>query len=153
MGTATDGRFRLAEATENELGRLEALECSCFSRPWSENAFRDALSKGDFFSLPIVYDGEELIGYAVLFCIFEDAELQNIAVDRRYRGQGLGAKLLDCCLEKARRKGAERIFLEVREGNTPARRLYEKCGFLFYGRRKNYYRDPVEDALLMVRSL
>ncbi len=153
MNSTQERSFRFSEACEGNAEQLEELEKNCFSNPWSEDDFAQALARKDIYVLPVVYDGEELIGYAVLCCVFEDAELQNLAVGRAYRRGGLGERLLDVCLEQARSRGAQRIFLEVREGNTAARRLYEKKGFALCGRRKNYYRLPTEDALLMTRKL
>ena len=81
------------------------------------------------------------------------AELYNIAVDIRFRNEGIGSKLLDFIIQHCKNQGAENLFLEVRRSNESARKLYEKKGFIFDSVRKNYYKNPVEDAILMHLSL
>ena len=144
------GSFRIeaAKPEDETIFRLAELEKECFSCPWSEESFKKAASDELFF-LPILYDGGTPIGYAVLFSLFETAEIQNIAVKQDYRGRGFGKMLLERCVRQAKEQGAEQLFLEVRESNRPALSLYEKAGFSTVGRRRNYYREPLEDALVM----
>ena len=145
--------FSVLNADAAALEALEALEKECFTLPWSVDSFAFALRHPELFFLPAVYDGDRLVGYAVLCCLFETAELQNIAVRKEYRGGGLGEKLLGLCLSEARKRNAEKILLEVRRSNAPALHLYEKAGFAVSGVRKNYYRQPLEDALIMAKDL
>ena len=145
--------FGTAENDEKTLSDLVTLEKECFSEPWSEKSFAFTLQHPELLYLPLAYDGEKLAGYAVLFCLFETGELQNIAVREEYRGRGLGEKLLGRCLDEARRKGAEKVLLEVRKSNAPAIALYQKAGFSAAGERQNYYRLPTEDALIMAKEL
>jgi ribosomal-protein-alanine acetyltransferase len=83
----------------------------------------------------------------------DEMEILNLAVDPSSRGRGAGTALLDAALEHGRRAGAARVFLEVRESNADAQRFYERHGFSVAGRRLRYYRQPEEDALLMVREV
>lgn len=90
-----------------------------------------------------------LIGYVVAWCVVDEAEIANIAVAPEARGLGVGAALLDAAVGDARTLGATTMFLEVREGNSAARRLYASRGFTEIGRRRGYYRKPLEDALVL----
>lgn len=81
--------------------------------------------------------------------IADDLEIDNIAVSKCARQRGIATKLLAEAIETAKRKGVVRAFLEVRSNNTPACSLYEKFGFTVVGRRKSYYQNPLDDALIM----
>jgi ribosomal-protein-alanine N-acetyltransferase len=86
-------------------------------------------------------------GFIVGRAIGEEWEIENIAVAEPIRSRGLGTRLLGEFLDLARGRGARAVFLEVRESNLAARRLYEKWVFIESGRRRRYYRDPEEDAI------
>lgn len=131
---------------------LAELEKSCFSLPWSEKSFWGALNSPFTHGFGL-FEGEELCGYAILFSLFEEGEVMNIAVAPAQRGRGLGGMLMDALLKEAAARQVENLHLEVRESNVPARRLYEKQGFCYEGRRKGYYSQPKEDALLMVKRM
>jgi [ribosomal protein S18]-alanine N-acetyltransferase len=87
-------------------------------------------------------------GFLIARGLGSEWEIENIVVAGSVRKQGLGTQLLAQFLEEARRSGLQAVFLEVRESNLEARALYEKCGFQPSGRRKDYYRDPAEGAIL-----
>ena len=93
-----------------------------------------------------------ILGYAVLRQVGDDGELLKIAVDKQLRRKGVGALLMATVLEHAAEKAFESVFLEVRESNTAAIKLYEKYSFKVIRVRKDYYNDPVEDALIMNRE-
>ena len=93
------------------------------------------------------------VGFAVVQFAFDEAELQALAVAAGFRRQGLGAALTDAAVACARRRRARVMFLEVRAGNRAAQALYRRVGFVVYGRRPRYYRDPEEDAVLMRAAL
>ena len=95
----------------------------------------------------------EIVGFLVASSLTYEWELENIVVDARHKSRGIGTALLHQLLSEAQAAGAAAIILEVRESNLPARRLYESIGFTSEGRRKAYYRDPVEDAILYRRRL
>lgn len=95
----------------------------------------------------------EILGFAIARCLPDEWELENIVVDESHQKRGIGAVLLRRLLADAQAAGARSIILEVRECNGPARRLYESTGFTVEGRRKGYYRDPVEDAILYRSTL
>lgn len=142
----------LRHATLADIPALCALEKECFTLPWQEDSFAFALNNPSLFFLPVLTAGEEIVGYAVMQCLFEEAELQNIAVKENFRNSGFGKRILQACFDEATAKNAEKMYLEVREGNMPARTLYEKNGFCPYARRRNYYKEPTEDAIMMVKS-
>ena len=84
---------------------------------------------------------------------YEEGEIMNVAVRREYRRKGVAGRLMKELLSRAEKRGAARFILEVREGNLPAVRLYESLGFLHAGRRRNFYSDPAEDALIMIKEI
>jgi len=91
----------------------------------------------------------EVSGYSIALSVLDESEILNIAVDPTRRGLGLGGLLLDSAMGQARSRGAAAVFLEVRESNESARRLYASRGFNEISRRKKYYRNPAEDALVL----
>ena len=94
-----------------------------------------------------LYDDQALIGFLALQDLAGELEITQLAVKKAYQGQGLANQLMEFLSDRP-----ERIFLEVRASNQVARALYEKHGFLPVGQRKNYYQNPVEDAILMARE-
>lgn len=140
--------IELREMSEGDLPAVAALEKRCFTVPWSEESLRYAILSPQTACLALTEDGE-VVGYTMFACLFEDCEILNIAVSPEKRRRGFGRLLLATLLRAARDAGCERVFLEVREGNAPARALYEGAGFRPCGRRKDYYRLPTEDAILM----
>jgi ribosomal-protein-alanine N-acetyltransferase len=97
------------------------------------------------------FPGEaEIIGYACFWILFEELHLMNLAVHPAHRRRGIGEELARWVLNMGQEKGVRIALLEVRVSNDPARRLYEKVGFKKIAVRPGYYRDPKEDALLMM---
>jgi [ribosomal protein S18]-alanine N-acetyltransferase len=144
----------LRPAEVEDLGTVGEIERSCFADPWSEESFRRLLGVGPAIFLVALYPPDRAIaGYIIAFSVDEDAELLNVAVDPRFRGRGLAGQMLDAVLIELGARGARAAFLEVRESNQPARSLYKSRGFSEIGRRKNYYRRPLEDALVLRRFI
>jgi len=112
-------------------------------------------------STPVVTDDprhadlhpRDLNGFAVMWCVADQAELANLAVRPGVRGRGVGSALLDRILERCANRGAETVFLEVRRSNDAARELYRSRGFRTVGVRKRYYQEPFEDACVMMCTL
>lgn len=145
---------RLRPATEGDIGAIARIERSCFADPWSEESFRRILGGPSAIFHVVGYPPEfDVAGYVIAFTIGQDAELLNIAVHPEHRGKGLAGQMLDALLIELRARGVRTAFLEVRESNNAARGLYDSRGFTPIGRRRNYYRRPVEDALVMRRML
>ena len=137
--------------TFQDILRISELEKECFSEPWSYRMFADAFSSRLFYGV-LAEDGGELAGYACETVLFENAEIDNIAVAKGYRRQGVGAALLRELEREARELGAVKMLLEVRVSNSPAMQLYLKNGFGGLYARPRYYPDG-EDALVMQKSL
>lgn len=136
-------------------GDLEAvwrLEQECFSEPWSMRTLAEVLAGGlDHLWVAETAGGPaaRICGYADLRVFAGEGEIERIAVDPALRRQGTGRKLMEAMAAFAAEAGARDITLEVRAGNTAAQKLYESFGFAEEGRRKDYYRKPAEDALIM----
>ena len=139
-------------AASGDLSRVVEIERASFSDPWSFTAFRSALDE-ERINFHVATRGDGVVGYAVSWCVVDEAELANLAVVPEMRGQGVGASLLDRAIADARDAGCVVMHLEVREANVAARALYESRGFTMVGRRKRYYREPVEDALILRAQL
>jgi ribosomal-protein-alanine N-acetyltransferase len=98
-------------------------------------------------------DPPKILGFAAFHRILDEVELRNMAVDPEHREQGVGKALLEDARERLLKAGAKRVFLEVRASNKPALSLYCSLGFGLYSLRKNYYRDPEEDAYVLALEL
>lgn len=126
-----------------------AIERASYSVPWSENTFRGLLRRRDVELVVAAAVDGTVVGYAVLWCVLDQAELGNVAVAAQWRGRGVGERLVADMMRRAVQRRVNEVFLEVRPSNTGARRLYERLGFSMVGRRRNYYQQPVEDALVL----
>lgn len=144
--------FEIIDCDRSHLPALCELEKRCFSDAWTEDALASQLPDR-FHSFIAAKSGDGLLGYVCMTHIIDEAEISNVAVDPVYRRQGIGAALVAEMLSRADQMGMERIMLEVRESNVPAKVLYERHGFVPYGKRKNYYENPREDAVLMMKNM
>lgn len=122
------------------------LEIATYPQPWSEGIFRDELSFDDRVYIVAESDGE-LIGFAGLMLILEDAHVTTLAVRSTARRAGLGTRLMLQLIEAGLERGAKNLTLEVRASNAGAQRLYERFDMAAVGVRKHYYRD--DDAVVM----
>ena len=149
--------LRVQRAQEADVAAIAAIERRSFSDPWSERSFRDVLDH------PSIYFGcirdtapsggaSPVLGYVVAWFAAGQGEIANLAVDPDLRGRGIGSALLDAALEEARQQLAGEVYLEVRHSNLRARQLYESRGFIEVGRRRRYYRHPIEDAVILRRT-
>ena len=121
---------------------------------WPESFYHGIFEEGAGVRVSLVAEQEDLLlGFLLARLIGEECELENIVVIDRRQRRGLGWKLIRALIDAARAQRAKRIFLEVRQSNAGARALYEKCDFAITGRRKSYYRDPVEDAVVYTLEL
>jgi len=137
---------------EEDIPRILEIEQEAISPPWTHGAFLSELyNKDSYFSLA-VDPGSRIIGFVVLRKIADESELLKIAVDKAHRRQGVADSLLSAALDWARARGSGSIFLEVRESNAAAIGLYKKHGFFSAGVRRNYYTEPVENAIIMKRK-
>ncbi|MCC7431652.1 ribosomal protein S18-alanine N-acetyltransferase [bacterium] len=118
--------------------------------PWTYNSFLGELYK-DSYALVLEKEGE-IAGYAVCWQVLDEFEVGLIAINKNFRGEGLGQKFMVFLIELALENNCELVNLEVRESNIPAIKLYKKLGFEVVGLRKNYYANN-ENALLMTLEL
>lgn len=154
--TNRDGEeFVFARCGEESVKALALLERKCFPLDfWSEISFLEALSI-PAAKIYAAYDLslKKIAAYGVIYTAADEGDLANIAVDPDFRNRGLGKALLTALCREAEGFGAKRLFLEVRESNEAARALYASLGFCQTGRRKNYYVNPREDAIIMQKTL
>lgn len=101
----------------------------------------------------IAEEDDVVVGFLIARAIAHEIEILNFAVDKRLRGRGIGASLLREAFQWGKTQGAQRAFLEVRSSNAAALKFYERHGFQTVGRRRSYYVDPVEDALVLSVAL
>ena len=143
---------------ERDLDDVIALEAICFTNPTTREMLRHEVESSDVLHAYVMSAAstESTRGAIVAFCavwiIFDELHINTLAVHPELRRQGLASLLLTHVLEDAVRRGAEKATLEVRRSNEGARKLYEGFGFEVGGIRKAYYRQPVEDALILWRS-
>ena len=141
--------YRIVSMAEEHLSQIAALEQICFpADPWSRELFRTALKNPLVCTLLALGEDGAVLGYAVLSTVLDEGNLDNIAVAPEARRQGVADALLSA-LTGFGREHLSTLMLEVRASNAPAIALYEKHGFAAVGRRKNYYKEPQEDAILM----
>ena len=150
-----EGGLALGVAEEWDAHELYLCELECFpGDPWSEYTFSETM-KNPACRLYCTYNMQmqKIVAYSVVYTAEDEGDLANIAVLPECRGLGLGGALLDEILEISFNDGVSRMFLEVRESNVAARGLYLSRSFAEIGKRKRYYRNPTEDAVLMMREL
>jgi len=139
--------FRIRPATEADLPAIAALERRCFADPWSADSFRAFLPGVAL----LAEDGSGLLGYVFALHAADVGEILNVAVAPEARRRGVGAALVERACAFLVGLGADTVFLEVRESNVAAQALYRGLGFSAVGRRRRYYRRPLEDALVLAR--
>ena len=143
-------RIRPARSADAE--PLSEIERRCFSDPWSPAGFREVIATQGGFGL-VAERSETIVGYLLGREIVGEGEILNLAVDRPGRRRGVGSTLLRAGLVCFAERGVQQVFLEVRESNEAARRLYLAHGFRAVGHRPDYYRNPVEGALILRLAL
>ena len=146
--------FVLRPAGDLDLADVVAMERACYSDPWPASSFA-SLPANDRVCFVVARDGDSgrLLGFAIAWHVMNEGELANLAVGQEYRRKGIGQALLEAVTTDALGRGTSELYLEVRESNSAARRLYGAAGFEEVGRRKKYYRRPEEDALILRRTL
>ena len=128
---------------------MAGIELASFSDPWPASAFTDLMRARHARVTVAVNEHDIAVGYSVLLAVADEGEIANIAVASTLRGRGVGARLLDQALLDAQREGVRSVYLEVRTSNHAARDLYASRAFVAVGRRRAYYRNPLEDALVL----
>ena len=134
--------------TAQHVPQIAELEKRCFSDPWSEKSVASELDNKLSYWL-VAMEGDLLTGYVGSQTVLDWTDMMNIAVHPDFRRQGIAEALVNALVAGLKEKNSRCLTLEVRASNAPAISLYEKLGFLQVGLRKNYYRNPREDALIL----
>lgn len=162
MSSAKLAGDRLAAATvelmtEHDLLEVVEIEESCGLSLWGWDGYHTELERRESIMLVARTDGwderQRLLGFVAARVGADEVHVNNIGVREEMRRSGLGSLLLRTALQKSRMYGAARAVLEVRASNHVAQALYRRHGFAVAGRRKSYYKNPTEDALVMVAEL
>jgi ribosomal-protein-alanine N-acetyltransferase len=144
-------------ADSEDLNRLMGLAEICHGAPhWTSTTWSQVMGSattGEQRNILVAESEEELIGFGVVGIAAGQAEIESLAVSTTARRQGIGRSLCEALMQWARMRGASRALLEVRMSNRTARALYESLGFHEVAVRKDYYREPDEDGLVMARAL
>ena len=140
-------------ATREDIGRVVALEHEAFSDAWSRASFEQLLDDARALFVVACDDQDVVQGYVVAWYVLDEGEIANLAVASAARRRGIGSLLLDSAIATARARGAVTVYLEVRDSNETARSLYASRGFVQVTRRRRYYLDPTEDALVLKLDL
>jgi ribosomal-protein-alanine N-acetyltransferase len=137
----------------DDIAQVCVIEQEAFTTPWTAGAFHNELTNNQFAHYMIMECDGQVVGYAGMWLIMDEAHVTNIAVRDRYRGRKLGERLVKELKRTASFLGAIRMTLEVRASNYIAQNLYEKMNFRSVGVRRGYYTDNREDAIIMWADL
>ena len=140
--------MEIRKMTDREVPQVAELEKLCFSQPWSEKSVAGELDNPLALWL-VAMEGDRLAGYVGSQTVMDETDMMNLAVAPQFRRQGVGKALVNALVASLKELGSRCLTLEVRDSNGPARALYAKLGFAEVGRRRGYYRDPREDALIL----
>jgi len=132
-----------------DIPTIQEIEREIFLTPWPRNAYRRELMQNRMASYMVIRDGDEIVGYAGLWKMRDEAHVTTVGVRRRDQGRGFGLALMLALIDRALALEARWVTLEVRASNYGAMALYEKLGFKVIGRRRGYYTDDGEDAVVM----
>jgi ribosomal-protein-alanine N-acetyltransferase len=155
----THAGFRIVLMSEHDLLEVVEIEQACGLSQWGWEAYHTELARAEAIMLvaraasPEALNGRHLAGYVAARLGAGEVHVNNIGVREEARRLGLGRVLLGLALDLAAEQGAREAILEVRAGNQVAQALYRRLGFKVVGERRRYYREPVEDALIMTRAL
>lgn len=140
--------MRIETMTAAHVSQVAELERICFRDPWSQESVASEL-KNPLSCWLVALEGESVTGYVGSQTVLDETDMMNVAVHPDHRRKGIAQALIEELVEKLRSGKSRCLTLEVRASNTPAKTLYEKLGFTHIGTRRNYYRNPREDALIL----
>ena len=138
----------LTQMNAAHVPQVAELERICFADPWSEKSVASELDNKWALWL-VALEGDTVVGYIGSQTAVDETDVMNVAVHPDHRRQGIAEALIEKLVLELKARGSHALMLEVRASNAPAIALYEKLGFLQVGLRKNYYRNPKEDALIL----
>lgn len=145
--------YRIVPMDGFHLDEVEAIEKTCFADPWSRKLLEEALTSEHSSALAAVEEGGAVLGYLFFSSVLDEGSVDNLAVRPEARRRGVASALLEAFRLHGRAHGLSALFLEVRPSNGGAVTLYQKSGYQEIGRRKNYYLNPKEDAIIMKQEL
>ncbi|HNV87407.1 MAG TPA: ribosomal protein S18-alanine N-acetyltransferase [Methylotenera sp.] len=158
MSAMLKPQYQLRPMQMDDLDAVMQIEPTIYSHPWTRGNFSDSLNSG--YSAWVLEENKEMIGYALMMMVLDEAHLLNLSIAKTHQKQGLGRYLLEHMLKIAKNHKAANMFLEVRPSNISAIALYENMGFCEMAVRRGYYpADPKifksgrEDAVLMGLAL
>ncbi len=137
----------------SDLDEVCRIERDVFPNPWPKSAFDSDVRNDSTYCTVVRHSSGQIVAYACLMIVADEAHLTNIAVSPAHRRQGIGSMLMDHLVSKAQFEKTRAMFLEVRSSNVGAVSFYARYDFVELYRRRNYYRNPTEDALIMVRPV
>lgn len=141
----------IVRLTEDRLSGVAFIESQCFAEPWGENSLEMLLGeKGVAF---VAIASGKVVAYGGMMTVLDEGQITNIAVLSDFRRMGIGRRIIDALEGFALEHGISMLSLEVRESNLAARKLYVSCGWREEGIRKNFYRHPCENAIVMTKML
>lgn len=140
--------MNIVEMTADHVIQIAQLERDCFSDPWSQNSIASELENPLSYWL-VAMAGNVVVGYVGSQTVLGESDMMNLAVRSEFRRQGIARDLVLALIEGLSQRGSHCLMLEVRASNAPARKLYEKLGFVQVGIRPNYYQHPREDGLIL----
>lgn len=140
----------IRKMTAADISSAAEIEKQCFVHPWSEQSIESEMSRENSVFL-MAFDGENPIGYVGLSVVLDEGYMGNLAVTESYRRRGIGKALMNELIKECKSLDLAFITLEVRASNIPAVKLYQSLGFTQVGLRKNYYKEPLEDAWLLTK--
>lgn len=133
---------------KDHVSQIARLEAQCFSDPWSEKSIASELENPLSLWL-VAEENGQVFGYVGSQTVLDESDMMNVAVDPRFRRQGIARALIETLIAELAKMGSRCLRLEVRVSNENARALYARMGFQQLGLRKNYYHNPKEDALIL----
>ena len=144
--------MEIIKMEQGHVAQVAALEAICFRDPWSEKSVASELNNPLSHWLVAVED-DAVLGYIGSQTVLDESDMMNVAVSPAHRRKGIAEAQVLALADTLREKGSVKLTLEVRASNAPAITLYEKLDFKPIGLRKNYYRNPKEDALILQKEL
>ncbi len=132
----------------SDIPEVVKIEIASFANPWSAEMFEQEMLLGRYF---VARENNRVVGYAGYQKVLDEGHINNLAVKAEARRRGIARLLIGKIIEECQGEGIKSLTLEVREKNLAAQNLYRSLGFSIAGKRKGYYQDPVEDAILMTR--
>ena len=148
-----ESQVAIEPMTVDDLPCVLAIERMSFTSPWTEANFRHEIEDNPLAWNLVARAEGRMVAFACAYVVADELMINDLAVDLSLRRKGFGRALLRHLLDGARVRGCRRATLEVRPSNAPARALYEAFGFALVGRRRGYYADTGEDALLLACAL